>query len=86
MVVPPPASIPQLKNKLFEAVKSLYVSKIPPVPKNAPKIAPPPVDKIPKLTKGWAPQAPVSAMKAPPLDPAVFKRNSIVIPPPQSVP
>ena len=80
--MPPPASIPQLKNTLFEAVKKLYVSKIPPVPKNVPIIAPPPVDNIPKLTKGWARQAPEGTIKVTPLDPAIFKRNTIIVPKP----
>lgn len=59
-MVPPPPSIPLLSNKLADAIKKLYQSKIPAPPKNAANMPPPPKEIIPQtnLTTQNAPRAP----------------------------
>lgn len=86
LLVPAPPKVPELQNKLALAILKLYKSKIPPPPNNLPQIAPPVSHAGPQLTKEGAPQAPTVAVKVPALDPAVVKRNSILIPAPPSIP
>lgn len=80
-MVPPPPEIPKLKLLLGEAIKKLYKSKIPPAPKmNVP--LPPIPEEAPQipLTTVDAPEAPKNVVVPPPLNPAIIKRNSIMIP------
>lgn len=81
-MVPPPPGMIQMKDVIFAGIRNLYKSKIPPVPKGVPVPPPVPTDvfKPPTLTKDYAPAAPKSV--APPLDPSIMKRNSIMVPPP----
>ena len=84
IMIPPPNSVPEMKNHLALAIMKLYKSKIPAPPPNAIKMPAPPKEVVvlPKLTTNKAPMAPLGVIKAPPIDPAILKRNSIMIPPP----
>ena len=76
-----------MKNDLFTAIRKLYISKIPPLPRNAPKLPPLPEDKsLQTMTKIGAPKAPENMIQPPKLDPAIIKRNSILVPRPNDIP
>ena len=88
--MPPPPSVPQIQKLLGDAIKKLYKQKIPAPPKMAVALPPIPEEADPvgmaTLTKEKAPPAPTNVPLPPPLDKAIIKRNSILVPPPPTVP
>ena len=83
ILVPPPPSVPQLRELLLSGIKNLYKSKIPKPPQNLPVPPPLPQSELDSLTKLGAPEAPKTSI--PPLDPQIRKRNSILVPLPQQI-
>jgi len=67
--------VPELKSWLGDAIRRLYVSKIPPAPKGLPVPPPLPYEKPVPLTRKGAPKVPMNVRYPPPLNPAIVKRN-----------
>jgi len=71
-----PPSVPQLKSWLGDAIRRLYVSKIPPPPSGLPLPPPLPVEKpLASQTRKGAPIAPRNVVIPPPIDPSIVRRN-----------
>jgi len=82
-----PPSVPELKSWLGDAIRRLYVSKIPPPPNNGPIIPPPlSVNSAPIYTTKNAPMAPQKVMVPPPLSAAIIKQNIESVGAPPTVP
>ena len=82
-----PPSVPELKSWLGDAIRRLYVSKIPPPPNTGPIIPPPmSVNSAPTYTTKNAPMAPQKVVVPPPLDPSIIKKNTLAVGAPPTVP
>lgn len=83
-MVPPPPSLPDIGKVLGDAIRKLYKKNVPKPPPEAANFPAPPVLNLdmPSLTTADAPKAPTNVAKPPPLNPAVARRASIMIAPP----
>jgi len=86
-MIPPPPTMPEIQNKLYDAIKSLYKSKVLKPPQNMPVMPAIPAEApVPTFTMPDAPAPPQGIPLPPPLDPAIIRKSAIMVPPPPTIP